>query len=72
MSTLLGPLETVNPDHWISDFSEGPNKVVINVLSPEDRNRSSFRNVELYSYLEFRTMDEVLEPLPIDEPNAIS
>jgi hypothetical protein len=40
-------------------LSEGPNKVGVSLLSPEDGNRSHFRNVVVSSYLELRTMDKV-------------
>jgi hypothetical protein len=36
----------------------GPNRGV-SLPSPEDENKSSFRNVVFFSYLEFRTMDKV-------------
>jgi hypothetical protein len=39
----------------------GPNRAV-SLCSPADGNRSSFRNVDFFSYLEFRAMDEVQEP----------
>jgi hypothetical protein len=40
----------------------GPNRVVVFLPSPEDGNRSSFRNVVFSSYLEFRTIDKVQIP----------
>jgi hypothetical protein len=40
-------------------LSKGPNEVGISLPSPEDRNRSSFRNTVFSSYLEFRTIDKV-------------
>jgi hypothetical protein len=43
-------------------ISKGPNRVGVSLPSPEDGNRSSFRNVVFSSYLEFRTMSKVQEP----------
>jgi hypothetical protein len=51
-----------------------PNGVGISLPSPEDGNRSSFRNVVFSRYLEFRTMDKVHKPsdleccTPLSEP----
>jgi hypothetical protein len=45
-----------------SALSKGPNGVCVSLPSPEDVNRSSFRNVVFYSYLEFRTMYKVNKP----------
>jgi hypothetical protein len=42
-------------NHW-------PKRVCVSVPSPEDVNRSSFRNIEFFNYLEFRTMDKVQKP----------
>jgi hypothetical protein len=43
ISTLLGPLESANPNHWISVLSNGPNKVSVSypILS-ENGNRAGF------------------------------
>jgi hypothetical protein len=43
-------------------LSKGPNRVGVAFPSPEDGNRSSFRNVMFSSYLEFRTTDKVQKP----------
>jgi hypothetical protein len=43
-------------------LSKGPNKVGVSLTSPEDGNRSSFRNVVFSSDLGFRTMDKVQKP----------
>jgi hypothetical protein len=40
-------------------LSKGPNRIDVSLLSPEDRNRSSIRNIVCFSYLEFLTMDKV-------------
>jgi hypothetical protein len=37
-------------------LSKGPNKVGVPLSSPEDRNRSCFRNIVFSNYLEFRMM----------------
>jgi hypothetical protein len=50
-STLLGS----NFSHWTTDSKELTG-VGVSLPSPEDGNRSSFRNVVFNSYLEFRTM----------------
>jgi hypothetical protein len=42
----------------VSSF-KGPNTVGVSFLSPEDWNRSSFRNDVFSSDLEFRTIDKV-------------
>jgi hypothetical protein len=52
---VLGPLRSANLNHCIQRES---NTVGVSLRSPEDGNRSSFRNVVFYSYLEFRTMDK--------------
>jgi hypothetical protein len=39
-------------------LSKGPNRVNVSP-SPEDGNRSSFRNVVFYNFLEYRKMDKV-------------
>jgi hypothetical protein len=41
---------------------KGPNRVGVTLPSPEDGNMSSYRNVAVSSYLEFRTMDKVQNP----------
>jgi hypothetical protein len=40
----------------------GPRRLSVSLTSPEDGNRSSFRNVVFYSYLEFFAMDKVQKP----------
>jgi hypothetical protein len=42
--------------------TKGPNRVGVAHSSPEDWNRSSFRNIMFCSHLEFRTMDKVQKP----------
>jgi hypothetical protein len=42
--TLLGPLERANLNHW-----KGLNRVGFSLPSPEDGNRSSFRNIAFSS-----------------------
>jgi hypothetical protein len=44
-------------------LSSGPKRVGVFLSSPEDGNRSSFRNVVLSSYLECRTIDKVINPM---------
>jgi hypothetical protein len=46
-------------------LSERPKRVCVSLPSPEDGNRSSFRNVVFSMYLEFRTMDKVQNPLTL-------
>jgi hypothetical protein len=46
--TLLGPLERANHNHCT--LSKGPNLVGVLPPSPEDGNRSSFRNVAFSSF----------------------
>jgi hypothetical protein len=43
-------------------LSKGPNRVGVSFPSPEDGNRSSFRNALLSSYLEFQTLDKAHIP----------
>jgi hypothetical protein len=58
--TLLASLE--REVEWLRlAISEGSNKVSISFPSPEDGNGSSFRNVVLPSYLEFRIRNKVLK-----------
>jgi hypothetical protein len=40
-------------------LSEGPNRVDVSLLSPQDGNRPSFQNVVFSSYLEFSMMNKV-------------
>jgi hypothetical protein len=62
--TLLGPFERVNFNLWTClALSKGPNRVCVSLPSPEDGNRSSFRNG---ISLEFRTMDKVKKPSDAD------
>jgi hypothetical protein len=42
-------------------LSKEPNRVAVSLPSPEEGNRSSFRNA-VFQYLEFRTMDKVQKP----------
>jgi hypothetical protein len=44
----------------------GHNRIGVSLPSPEEGNRSSFRNVVFYSYLEFRTMNKVQKPSDSD------
>jgi hypothetical protein len=55
--------------------STGPNRVGVSCPSPEDGNRSSFRNVVFFCFfLEYRTMNKVQKPsspecyIPSSEP----
>jgi hypothetical protein len=43
-------------------LSTGPKRICVSLPSLEDGNRSRFRNVMFYSYLEYREMDEVQKP----------
>jgi hypothetical protein len=43
-------------------LSKDANRVGVFLHSPEDGNRSSFRNVVFYNYLEFWTLDKVKKP----------
>jgi hypothetical protein len=52
---LLGPLERANLNRS-GPLIEVPNRVGVSLPSPEDGNRSSFRNVVFSSYLEFRNL----------------
>jgi hypothetical protein len=59
--TSLGPLDKVNK--WIKlALSKEPSRVGVSLSSPDDGNRSSFRNLVFSSYLEFRTIDKVHNP----------
>jgi hypothetical protein len=49
------------PDPVDPKISKGPNRVGVSLPSPEDGNRSSFRDVVFSGYLEFQTMDRVLK-----------
>jgi hypothetical protein len=52
-----------NQVHWLRlALSKGLNRVGVSFPSPEDVNRSSFRNVVFSSYLEFLMKDTVHEP----------
>jgi hypothetical protein len=46
---------------FLGDINTGPKRVAVSLLLPEDGNRSSFRNVVLSCYLQFRRMDEAHE-----------
>jgi hypothetical protein len=50
-------------------FSKGPNKVGVSLHSPEDGNRSSFRNIVFTSYLELQRMDRVGKPIDSENSN---
>jgi hypothetical protein len=61
--TLLGHLERTNLSQRLRLVpSKGPNGAGVSVLSHEEVNRYSFRNVVFSSYLEFRIMDKVHIP----------
>jgi hypothetical protein len=60
-STLLSLLERVVQLLRLT-LSKVPNNVGVFLLSPENGNRSSFRNVMFSSYLEFRALDKVQKP----------
>jgi hypothetical protein len=49
----------------------GTNTVNISFPSPEDGNRTTLRNVEFSSYLEFRTMDEFLKLSDSDQKTDV-
>jgi hypothetical protein len=61
--TVLGPLERANFNHWTLTLSKGQ----VSPPSPEDGNRSSFRNVVFSNLLEYRTMD--INPKPNNSGN---
>jgi hypothetical protein len=44
-------------------LSKGPNRVGVSLPSPEDRNRSSFRNIVFSRYLKFREMMKDKNPI---------
>jgi hypothetical protein len=69
---LLGSLEIVNPNHWTT--ARTPKRVYLYVFlpSPENRNRSSFRNFVFSSYLEFRTIDKVHKPSDSEHTRTMS
>jgi hypothetical protein len=56
----VGPVGRVNVNYWTS--AEGHNRVDVSLPSPQERNRSSFRNIVFYSYLELQVMDIVHKP----------
>jgi hypothetical protein len=63
--TLLDPLERANLSHrLVIDVRSflGTQQCFISLQSPEDGNRSGFRNVMFSSYLELRTVDIVHKP----------
>jgi hypothetical protein len=63
-STLLGPLEEVQ---WLMfGLSKDLNRVHISLPTPEDGNRSSFRNVMFPTCLEFRTIGNVRKPIDFE------
>jgi hypothetical protein len=50
-----GPLEGANFNHGLNSitvievsFSKGPNRISVSLISPEDGNRSSFRNTAFF------------------------
>jgi hypothetical protein len=57
-------LERANHNHLITDvaLSKDIKKTGFFFLSPEDGNKSSFRNVAFSIYLEFWTTDKVYKP----------
>jgi hypothetical protein len=66
--TLLGPLESAPV---IEDsYFLGTNRVGAFLPTPEDGNRSSFRNFVLSSYLEFRMIDKGHKPSDSDKGRA--
>jgi hypothetical protein len=50
------PLERTSLNHWV--LCNGPNRVGVSLLSPQDGNRFGFRN----HYLEFTVMGKVQKP----------
>jgi hypothetical protein len=75
--TLLGSLEELTRPFLALlrlALSKEPNRVGVSLPSPEDGNRSSFRNFVFCYYLEFRTMNKVQKPshsecyTPLSEP----
>jgi hypothetical protein len=62
--TLLGHIKRaqINQWTWRLALSKGHNRVGVSLPSPEDGNRSSFRNVVFSSYLEFWTMHKAQKP----------
>jgi hypothetical protein len=44
-------------------LSKGPNRVGVSPSSPEDGNRSCFRNVVFSSFLDYRAMNNVQAPV---------
>jgi hypothetical protein len=52
---VSAPLERANLIHW-------PKREGVSLTSPEDGNRSIFRNGMLSTYLEFRTTNKVHKP----------
>jgi hypothetical protein len=58
-SRMLPQDVAVSAYQWLSlALSDGPNRVGVSLPSPEDRNRSSFRNIVICSHLEFLAMDQ--------------
>jgi hypothetical protein len=49
----------------------GPNRVDVSLPPPEKENKSSFRNVVISSYLEFRAMGKV-QKHSVSECNTLS
>jgi hypothetical protein len=59
-TTQLSPLQRANLNHWTRlDLSKRPSSVGVSLSTPEEGNRSSFRIIMFYSYLEFLMMDKV-------------
>jgi hypothetical protein len=55
-------LPTVRNSELMLALSMGSNRVGVCLRSPKDGNRSFFRNVVLYNYFEFRTIDKAHKP----------
>jgi hypothetical protein len=60
--TVLGHLEEANHNCGTLAISKEPNKVGVSLPLSEDGNRSCFRKVVSYTYLEFLAMDKVQRP----------
>jgi hypothetical protein len=59
--TLLGPLQSVNLNHWTGPaLSKGPQENRCIRSSPEDGNKASFRNFVFSNFLEYLTIDNIL------------
>jgi hypothetical protein len=56
---VLGPVLSANVDLLRLALTMGPNMLNVFLPSSEDGTRFNFQNVVFYSYLQFRTMDEI-------------